>query len=99
MQHVARLIVHPDGTRLELDGKTLAWFETSIEAIGAATEHIIWDSAILPELKHLEPLTIEIIRLGNPACHPTMHYRPGLVKKDGRWLRRPCASYRPWLAN
>jgi hypothetical protein len=75
----------------------VGWFRDEVDALAAAAERRLLRSAFTPELRRLDPFRWITERSPQMSGHDVSVFRRGTVRRAGRVLRLPCASYRPWL--
>lgn len=99
------LVVFSDATHCDVleSGRSCAvgWFRDEIEAIAAAGERVLLQSAIVPELRRLPELQIHFdYRITKSGHHPA-RLRRGIHVTIGslgrRTVRLPCSNEKAWL--
>lgn len=100
-----RLTVFSDAVKTEIDSLgrciVIGWFRDEVSAIGAACEHEIMTSAILPELRKLPEVRVLSEYHVKESGHDFSRFSRGTVAKEGELGRRmvllPGGAEKPWL--
>lgn len=100
------LTVYADAVKTEIESKgfrtSLGFFRDEPDALGAASEHLIIASAILPQLRRLPSLEVSTeYRIMKSNREPQEFRRAAaarLVADGRRFVLLPAASTKPWIA-
>ena len=76
---------------------SVGWFCDEPDALSAAAEHLIYKSAIMPDLRKLAPCTIATEYRKMRNGHEAQFYTRATRKNKTRTVLRPSANQKPWV--